>query len=171
VVASAHLFLEAGSTVAVALIVVEVIPGCRCLVSCRLGVDRGFARVSGGRYVMHRGAPSPSGGGALGSSGCGVFQEVLEFALDTSPFGGGWLRHRSKQYHRCSQVPADPVDGQGQHCPGIVNNAALDVPGPMTHSSGERSACPLLLEVLPELHKSPHFLVELGLHLAKLLKL
>jgi hypothetical protein len=107
----------------------------------------------------------------LSSSGCGVFQEVLEFALDTSPFGGGWLRHRPKQYRRCSQVLASPVDGRGQHCPGIVNNAALDVLGPMTCSSGERSACPLLLEVLLELHKPPRFLVELGLHLAELLEL
>jgi hypothetical protein len=41
----------------------------------------------------------------------------------------------------------------------------------MTRSSGECSACPLLLEVLPELHKSPSFLVELGLHLAELLEL
>ena len=32
----------------------------------------------------------------LGSPGCGVFQEVLEFAPDTSPLGGGWLRHCSK---------------------------------------------------------------------------
>jgi hypothetical protein len=48
---------------------------------------------------------------------------------------------------------------------------ALDVPGPMTHSSGERSTYPLLLEVLSELHKSPHFFVELGLHIAELLEL
>jgi hypothetical protein len=41
----------------------------------------------------------------------------------------------------------------------------------MTGSSGECSACPLLLDVLPELHKSPCFLVDLGLHLADLLKL
>jgi hypothetical protein len=34
---------------------------------------------------MLRGASSPSGGRALGSSGCGIFQEVLEFALDTCP--------------------------------------------------------------------------------------
>jgi hypothetical protein len=170
-VASAYLLLEAGSTVAVVLIVTEAIPGCRCLTSCRLGVDRALARVSGGCYVMHRGAPSPSGGGALGLSGCGVFEEVLEFSLDTSPFGGGWLRHCSKQQCHCSQVLASPVDGWGQHCPGIVNNAALDVPGPMTCSSGERSAFPLLLEVLPELHKLPRFFVELGLHLAELLEL
>jgi hypothetical protein len=48
---------------------------------------------------------------------------------------------------------------------------ALDVPGPMTRSSGECSACPLLLEVLSELHKSPHFFVELVLHLTELLEL
>jgi hypothetical protein len=41
----------------------------------------------------------------------------------------------------------------------------------MTRSSGEGSACPLLLEVLSELHKSLCFFVELGLHLAELLKL
>jgi hypothetical protein len=41
----------------------------------------------------------------------------------------------------------------------------------MTCSSGECSACPLLLEVLSELHKSPRFFVELGLHLAELLEL
>jgi hypothetical protein len=48
---------------------------------------------------------------------------------------------------------------------------ALDVPGPMTRFSGECSACPLLLDVLSELHKLPCFLVELGLHLADLLEL
>jgi hypothetical protein len=41
----------------------------------------------------------------------------------------------------------------------------------MTCSSGGGSACPLLFEVLSELHKSLHFFVELGLHLAELLKL
>jgi hypothetical protein len=41
----------------------------------------------------------------------------------------------------------------------------------MTRSFSERSACPFLLDVLPELHKSPRFFVELGLHLAELLKL
>jgi hypothetical protein len=65
-------------------------------VSCVLGMDRGFPHVSGGRCVMLRGASSPSGGRALSSSDCGIFQEVLEFALDTSPLGGGWLRHCSK---------------------------------------------------------------------------
>jgi hypothetical protein len=41
----------------------------------------------------------------------------------------------------------------------------------MMRFSGECSACPLLLDVLPELHKLPCFLVELGLHLADLLEL
>jgi hypothetical protein len=41
----------------------------------------------------------------------------------------------------------------------------------MTRSSGECPTCPLLLDVLSELHKLPRFFVELGLHLAKLLKL
>ena len=41
----------------------------------------------------------------------------------------------------------------------------------MTRSSGECSSCPLLFEVLSELHKSPRFFVELGLHLAELLML
>jgi hypothetical protein len=41
----------------------------------------------------------------------------------------------------------------------------------MTRLSGECSACPLLLDVLPELHKLSCFLVELGLRLADLLEL
>jgi hypothetical protein len=41
----------------------------------------------------------------------------------------------------------------------------------MTHSSGECSACPLLLDVLSELHKLPDFFVELGLYLTELLEL
>jgi hypothetical protein len=41
----------------------------------------------------------------------------------------------------------------------------------MTRFSGECSACPLLLDVLPKLHKLPYFLVELGLHLVDLLEL
>jgi hypothetical protein len=41
----------------------------------------------------------------------------------------------------------------------------------MTRSSGECSACPLLLDVLSELHKPPCFFIELGLYLAELLEL
>jgi hypothetical protein len=41
----------------------------------------------------------------------------------------------------------------------------------MACSSDECLACPFLLDVLPELHKSPRFFVELGLHLVELLKL
>jgi hypothetical protein len=45
---------------------------------------------------MLQGAPLPSGGRVLSSSNCGIFQEILEFALDTPPLGGGWLRNCSK---------------------------------------------------------------------------
>jgi hypothetical protein len=76
-----------------------------------------------------------------------------------------------EQYRRRSQILADPAGGRGQPCPGIVNDTALDVPCLMTRFSGECSACPLLLDVLPELHKLPCFLVELGLHLVDLLEL
>jgi hypothetical protein len=41
----------------------------------------------------------------------------------------------------------------------------------MMRSSGECLACPLMLDVLLELHKPPRFFVELGLHLAELLEL
>ena len=54
---------------------------------------------------------------------------------------------------------------------GIVNDTALDVPGPMTRSSGECPTCPFLLDVLPELHEPHCFFIELDLHLAELLKL
>jgi hypothetical protein len=120
---------------------------------------------------MLRGAPLPSGGRALGPSDRGVLQEILEFSLDTPPLGGGWLRHCSEKYCRCSQILADPTGGQGQPCPGIVSDTVLDVPGLMTCFSGECSTYPLLLDVLPELHKLSCFLVELGLHLADLLEL
>jgi hypothetical protein len=91
-----HPFLEAGSTVTTVLLVAEAVQGCGGPVSYVLGMDRGFSHVSGGRGVMLRGASSPSGGRALGLSDCGIFQDVLEFALDTSPLGGGWLQHCSE---------------------------------------------------------------------------
>jgi hypothetical protein len=47
----------------------------------------------------------------------------------------------------------------------------LDIPGLMMRFFGECSTCPLLLDVLPELHKLSCFLVELGLHLVDLLEL
>jgi hypothetical protein len=96
VVASAHLLLEAGSTVAAVLFVTEAIPGGKCPLSCALGVDRGLAHASGGRCAMLRGASSPPGGRALGSLDGDVFQEALELALDTSPLDGGWLWHFPK---------------------------------------------------------------------------
>jgi hypothetical protein len=47
----------------------------------------------------------------------------------------------------------------------------LNVLGQMTRFSGRCSACPLLPDILPELHKLSFFLVEPGLHLADLLEL
>jgi hypothetical protein len=120
---------------------------------------------------MLRGVPLPLGGRAFVPSDRDILQEILEFSLDTPPLGGGWLRYCSEQYHRYSQIMADPAGGRGQPCPGIVSDTALDVPGQMTCFSGECSACPLLLDVLPELRKLPCFLVELGLHLTDLLEL
>jgi hypothetical protein len=93
--------LEAGSTVAAVLLGAKVIRGCRRPVPCALGVDRGLPHASGGRCAMLRGVSSPPGGRALGLSNYGVFQEALELTLDTSPFGGGWLRHCPKQHCCC----------------------------------------------------------------------
>jgi hypothetical protein len=96
VVASAHLLVEAGSTVAVVALVAEAIWGCRCHVPRAPGVDRGLPHESGSRCVMLRGAPLPSGGRALSLSDRDILQEIPEFSLDTPPLGGGWLRHRSE---------------------------------------------------------------------------
>jgi hypothetical protein len=82
--------------VAAALLVAEAIQGCGRPVPYTLGADRGLPHVSGGRCTMLRGAPLPSRGRALGSSDRCVLQETLEFALDTSSLGGGWLRHCSE---------------------------------------------------------------------------
>jgi hypothetical protein len=106
---------------------------------------------------MLRGASLPSGGRALSSSDCDIFQEILELALDTPPLGSGWLRHHSKQHRCCSKILADPTGGREQPCPSTVNDTALDVSGPMTRSSSESSACPFLLDVLSELHKCPAY--------------
>ena len=113
----------------------------------------------------------PSGGRAFSLLDRDILQEILEFFLDTLPLGGGSLWHCSEQHYRCSQILADPAGGRGQPCPGIVNDTALDVLSPMTCFSGECSACPLLPDILPELHKLSCFLVEPGLHLADLLEL
>jgi hypothetical protein len=96
VVASAHLLFEASSTVAAVVLVAGAIRGCRRLVPRAPGADQGLPHESGSRCAMLRGAPLPSRGRALGSSDHCAFQETLEFALDTPPLGGGWLRHCSE---------------------------------------------------------------------------
>jgi hypothetical protein len=96
VVASTHLLVEAGSTVAAVVLVAEATRGCRRRVPRAPGVDRGLPHESGSRCAMLRGAPLPSGGRAFGPSDRGMLQEILEFSLDTPPLGGGWLRHCSE---------------------------------------------------------------------------
>jgi hypothetical protein len=68
VVASAHLLVEVGSTVATVVLVAEATRGRRRCVLRAPGVDRGFPHESGSRGVMLRGVPLPSGGRALGPS-------------------------------------------------------------------------------------------------------
>jgi hypothetical protein len=96
VVASVHLLVEAGSTVAMVLLVAEAIRGCRRPVPRAPGADRGLPHESGSRCAMLRGAPLPSGGRAFGPSDRIILEEILEFSLDTPPLGGGWLRHCSE---------------------------------------------------------------------------
>jgi hypothetical protein len=96
VVASAHLFIEAGSTVAAMVLVAEAARGRRRCVPRAPGVDRGFPHESGSHDAMLRGVPLPSGGRAFGPSDRGILQEILEFSLDTLPLGSGWFRHRSE---------------------------------------------------------------------------
>jgi hypothetical protein len=96
VVASAHLLVEVGLTVAAVVLVVEATRGCRRCVPRAPGVDRGFPHESGSRGAMLRGVPLPSGGRAFGPSDRGILQEILEFSPDTPPLGGGWFRHRSE---------------------------------------------------------------------------
>jgi hypothetical protein len=93
VVASAHLLVKAGSTVAAVVLVAEATRGCRRRIPRAPGADRGLLHESGSRCAMLRGAPLPSGGRAFGPSDCGILQEILEFSLDMPPLGGGWLRH------------------------------------------------------------------------------
>jgi hypothetical protein len=96
VVASAHLLVEVGPTVAAVVLVAEATRGRRRGVSRVPGVDRGFPHESGSRGAMLRGVPLPLGGRALGPSDRGIFQEILELSLNTPPLGGGWFRHRSE---------------------------------------------------------------------------
>jgi hypothetical protein len=96
VVASAHLLVAVGSTVAAVVLVAEATWSRRRCVPRASGVDQGFPRESGSRGAMLRGVPLPSGGRAFGPSDRGIFQEIPELSLDTPPLGGGWFRHRSE---------------------------------------------------------------------------
>jgi hypothetical protein len=88
VVASAHLLVEVGSTVAVMVLVAEATRGRRRCVARAPGVDRGFPHESGSRGAMFRGVSLPSGGRAFGPSDRGILQEILELSLDTPLLGG-----------------------------------------------------------------------------------
>jgi hypothetical protein len=88
VVASAHLFVEVGSTVAVMVLVAEATRGRRRCVARAPGVDRGFLHESGSRGAMLRGVALPSGGRAFGPSDRDILQEILELSLDTPPLSG-----------------------------------------------------------------------------------
>jgi hypothetical protein len=155
VVASTHILVDVGSTIAAVVLVAEVTRGRRHGVPRSPGVDRGFPHESGSRGAMLRGVPLPSGGRALGSSDRDILQDILELSLDTPPLGGGGFRHRSEQYRCYSQVLADPTGSWGQPRPGIVDNAVLDVLGQMTHFPGQCSACPLLPDILPNCTSCP----------------
>jgi hypothetical protein len=82
VVASAHLFVEVGSTVAAVVLIDEATRGCRRCVPRAPGVDRGFPHETGSHGAMLRGVPLPSGGRAFGPSDRGILQEILELSLD-----------------------------------------------------------------------------------------
>jgi hypothetical protein len=96
VVASAHLLIETGSTVAAVVLVAEATRGRRRRVPRAPGVDQGLPHESGSRCAMLWGIPLPSGGRALSPPDRDILQEILEFSLDTSPLGGGWLQYRSE---------------------------------------------------------------------------
>jgi hypothetical protein len=96
VVASAHPLVEAGSTVAVVVLVAEATRGRRLCVARAPVVDRGFPHESGSRDAMLRGVSLPSRGRAFGPSDRGILQEILELSLDTPPFSGRWFRHRAE---------------------------------------------------------------------------
>jgi hypothetical protein len=70
------------------VLIAEATRGRRCCVAREPGVDRGFPHESGSRDMMFRGVPLPSGGGALGPSDRGAFQEILELSLDPPPLDG-----------------------------------------------------------------------------------
>jgi hypothetical protein len=79
--------------------------------------------------MRFRGVPLPSGGGALGPSDHGAFQEILELPLDSPPLGGRWLRHLTEKHRCCSQVPADPTRCGWWPDSDVVGDAVLEALG------------------------------------------
>src|SRR5699024_9536554 len=73
VVASVHLLVGVGSTVAAVVLIAEATRGRRRGVPRVPGVNRGFPHEPGSRGAMLRGVPVRSGGRALGPSDRGVF--------------------------------------------------------------------------------------------------
>jgi hypothetical protein len=85
VVASAHLLVEVGSTVAVMVLFAEATWGRWRCVARAPGMDRGFPHESGSRGTMLRGVALPAGGRAFGPSDRGILQEILELSLVSHP--------------------------------------------------------------------------------------
>jgi hypothetical protein len=73
VVASVHLLVEVGSTVAAVVLVAEATRGRKRCVPRAPGVDRGFPHESGSHDGMLRGVPLPLGGRAFGPSDRDIF--------------------------------------------------------------------------------------------------
>jgi hypothetical protein len=107
----------------------------------------------------------PSGGRALGSLDCGIFQEILEFALDVPPLGGGCsgiVRSSIAAAARFWPTPLKaggtlPWHSQryGAGCPGpddALLRRVLGLPIPARCFAGAAQAAPLLRRAWPASH-------------------
>ena len=121
--------------------------------------------------MRFRGISLPSGGGALGPSDRGAFQEIFEFSLDSPTLGGGWLRHRAEEHRRCGQVLTDPAGCRWWPDPDDIGDAALETLGQVTYFSGQGLARPYLPDVPTDRLERSCSLVKPGLYPADLLKL
>jgi hypothetical protein len=121
--------------------------------------------------MRFRGVSLPSGGRALGPSGRGAFQKILELSLDSPTLGGRWLRHRAEE-HRCGcQVLTDPAGCGWRPDPDVVRDAVLETLGQVTYFSGRGLARPYLPDVPADRLERSRSLVEPGLRPADLLEL